>query len=245
MNGGRQPPTMPRQDQPGPDPLPHGAGMLTECIAAIVAQHGPGWRLPRLTALARRCNLGADQAGTAVDELVRRHLVRRLPDGQLYRSSPAEHLTSLEGITGPGTRVDPMGAELTCVSHQVSLCPAPAQIAQVLRIPPSEPVCVVLLEWASGGRPAATARTYLAAHTAGQYLPEGQRASCWPAAMTAELQPPPPPVATRLRLAPGQPAFLVTARFDEAGTARPSAVTATALHPKMFRIVLEPSQLSC
>jgi energy-coupling factor transporter ATP-binding protein EcfA2 len=226
-------------------------------VTALLGPTGSGE-----TTLLRPFNRMNDKvAGEAVDELVTRHPVR-VPDGQLYRSSPAEHLAALEGITGLGTRVDPMGAELTCHSHRASFRPVPTEITRALRIPPGEPACVLQLEWTSNGEPAATATTYLAAHLARQYPPAGwgaaaqagcsleplsapqaadgtQRADCRPVAITVELQPPLPSVAKRLRLAPGQPAFLVTVRFHEVRLARPRAVTAAALRPDMFRITLE------
>ena len=61
-------------------------GVLADRIAASLVHHEPGWRLPRHTALARRYNVSTAEIDAAVDELSTRHLVRRLPDGQLYRA---------------------------------------------------------------------------------------------------------------------------------------------------------------
>ena len=66
--------------------------VLADRIAASLVHHEPGWRLPRHTALARRYNVSTAEIDAAVEELSTRHLVRRLPDGQLYRVSPAEYL---------------------------------------------------------------------------------------------------------------------------------------------------------
>lgn len=41
-------------------------------------------------ALARRYNVSIAEIDTAIGELFRGWLIRRLPDGQLYRASPAE-----------------------------------------------------------------------------------------------------------------------------------------------------------
>src|SRR5215470_16563050 len=96
------------------------AGVLADRMAAALVHHEPGWRLPRLTALARRYNVSVAEVDAAVDELAARHLLRRLPDGQVYRASPAEYLLPLEGLDGLSSSVDPMGGVLTCRSRQAS-----------------------------------------------------------------------------------------------------------------------------
>src|SRR5262245_13366612 len=82
--------------------------------AAVLVHHEPGWRLPRLTALARRYSVSSAEIDAAIEELAARHLVRRLPDGQVYRASPAEYWVPLEGVFGLVSRVDPMGGHLAC-----------------------------------------------------------------------------------------------------------------------------------
>ena len=132
-----------------------------------LAHHEPGWRLPRYSALARRYHVSTTEIDAAVDELAARRLIRRLPDGQLYRASPAEYLIPLEGVGGLVSHVDPMGTELTCRSRQVSWRRVPEDIRWALRIPPSEEVCVVRLAWTVNGEPAAFTVTYLPAGLAG------------------------------------------------------------------------------
>src|SRR3979411_1413446 len=82
-------------------------GVLADRIAAALVHHEPGWRLPRHTALARRYNVSTAEIDAAIDELAARRLIRRLPDGQLYRASPAEYLIPLEGVPGLASHVDP------------------------------------------------------------------------------------------------------------------------------------------
>jgi hypothetical protein len=43
-----------------------------------------------------------------------------LPDGQLYRASPADYWIPAEGAAGLGTRPDPMGGTITCQTLHVS-----------------------------------------------------------------------------------------------------------------------------
>src|SRR5689334_8026805 len=86
------------------------AEVLADRLAMALVHHEPGWRLPRHTVLARRYNVSAAEIDAAVEELVSRHLVRRLADGQVYRASPAEYVIGLEGISGLATRLDAMGA---------------------------------------------------------------------------------------------------------------------------------------
>jgi hypothetical protein len=68
----------------------------------------------------------------------------------------------------------------------------------------------------------------------GELTPVGE-----PRAIHVELQPPPPSVARSLRLAAGQPAALVTVRFDDPEAGRPVALTVAVLRPDLFRIVVE------
>jgi DNA-binding GntR family transcriptional regulator len=143
--------------------------VLADRIAVALAHHEPGWRLPRYSALARRYHVSTAEIDAAVDELAARRLIRRLPDGQLYRASPAEYLIPLEGVGGLVSHVDPMGTELTCRSRQVSWRRVPEDIRWALRIPPSEQVCVVRLAWMANGEPAAFTVTYLPEDMAGAF----------------------------------------------------------------------------
>ncbi|HEX6855145.1 MAG TPA: hypothetical protein VF204_07605 [Streptosporangiaceae bacterium] len=143
------------------------ATVLADRIAAALVHHEPGWRLPRQTALARRYNVSPAEVDAAIGELSARHLIRRLPDGQLYRASPAEYLVSLEGAPGLAALVDPMGGQLDCRSRHVSWRRVPEDIGWSLGVPPGEPACVVRLLWTAGGEPAALATAYLARYVAG------------------------------------------------------------------------------
>jgi hypothetical protein len=251
------------------------AAVLADRIAAALVHHEPGWRLPRQSALARRYNVSPAEVDAAIGELSMRHLIRRLPDGQLYRASPAEYLISLEGA-GLASHIDPMGGEVTCQSRHVSWRRVPEDIGWSLGVPPGEPACVVRLLWTVGGEPAALATAYLARHIAGEptepeavppaalaMLPllarsaagrggdhgPGQRGPrdaadeappAWlPRALFVEMQPPPPAVARSLRLSAGQPAAMLTVRFEDPGSGRPAALTVAVLRPDLFRIVVE------
>ena len=67
------------------------AGVLADRMAAALVHREPGWKLPRRSALARRFSVSLAEIDVAVEELSRRSLLRKLPDGQLYRASPAEY----------------------------------------------------------------------------------------------------------------------------------------------------------
>ena len=239
-------------------------GVLADRIAASLVHHEPGWRLPRHTALARRYNVSTAEIDAAVDELSTRHLVRRLPDGQLYRVSPAEYLIPIEGVPGLGSFADPMGGRIECRSRQASWRQVPEDIGWALRIPPADPVGVVRVQWTANGEPAAFCTTYLLKEMAGPFVnaqdsqgvgglsllpisaparldsehgdlvPVGE-----PRAVHVEMQPPPPSVARSLRLSAGQPAALVTVRFDDPDEDRPVALTIAVFRPDLFRIVVE------
>lgn len=143
------------------EPPRSAAEVLADRIAATLAHREPGWRLPRYTAMARRYRVSTSEIDAAIGELAARHLIRRLPDGQVYRASPAEYLIPLEGAPGLASHVDPMGAELVCRSRQVSWRQVPEEIGWALQIPPSEPACVIRLRWTMNGEPAASTVTYL------------------------------------------------------------------------------------
>ena len=151
-------------------------GVLADRIAAALLHHEPGWRLPRHTALARRYNVSAAEVGSAIDELTDRHLLRRLPDGQVYRASPAEYRLSLEGTSGLTSHVDPMGGELAAKTRYVSRRRAPEDIGRVLGLAPGDSVIVIRCLWTVSGEPAAFSSTYLPERLAG-LLPEFAAAS--------------------------------------------------------------------
>ena len=248
-----------------PEPPRPATAVLADRIAAALVHHEPGWRLPRHTALARRYQVSTAEIDAAVGELTSRHLVRRLPDGQLYRVSPAEYLIPIEGVPGLASRADPMGGELVCRSRQASWRQVPEDIGWALRIPPADPVGVIRVQWTASGEPAAFCTTYLVKEVAGPFIaapgadaaagltllpiaapsarPDAGRGELTPVgeprAVHVEMQPPPPSVARSLRLSAGQPAALVTVRFDERQTGRPVALTVAVLRPDLFRIVIE------
>ena len=137
------------------------AGVLADRMAATLVHHEPGWRLPRLTAMARRFNVSAAEVDAAIDELVARHLLRRLPDGQVYRASPAEYRVPLEGLSGLVSDVDPMGGQLVCKSRQVSRRRPPEDIGRSLGLSAGEPAVAIRCVWTVGGEPGALSASYL------------------------------------------------------------------------------------
>jgi hypothetical protein len=135
--------------------------VLADRMAATLVHHEPGWRLPRLTAMARRFNVSAAEVDAAIDDLAARHLLRRLPDGQVYRASPAEYRVPLEGLSGLTSQVDPMGGQLVCKSRQVSRRRPPEDIGRSLGLEAGEPVLVIRCVWTVGGEPGALSASYL------------------------------------------------------------------------------------
>lgn len=250
--------------------LPAGAAVsvLADRLAAALVHHEPGWRLPRHSALARRYNVSVVEIDGAVEELISRHLVRRLADGQLYRASPAEYVIGLEGVPGLVSYVDAMGGEFACRSRQVTWRLPPEDISWALRLAADQQVCVVRFLWTAGGEPAALCTTYvpddiasrpdegapaglpavlnlmqLTGLTEGPDAASGDAASRpltgLPTALHIELQAPPPSVARSLRLTAGQPAMMVTVRFEDLDSGRPVALTIAVLRPDMFRLVVQ------
>lgn len=248
------------------EPSRAAVGVLADRIAAALIHHEPGWRLPRHTALARRYNVSTAEIDAAVDELATRHLIRRLPDGQLYRVSPAEYFIPIEGVPGLSSHADPMGGEIVCRSRQASWRQVPEDIGWALRIPPADPVGVVRVQWTANGEPAAFSTTYLLKEMAAPFInAQGPTAGLSllpitappsqphpdpgapapvgePRAVHVEMQPPPPSVARSLRLSAGEPAAMVTVRFDDPAEGRPVALTVAVFRPDMFRIVVDSGE---
>ncbi|HXC82920.1 MAG TPA: UTRA domain-containing protein [Trebonia sp.] len=232
-------------------------GVLADRMAAALVHREPGWQLPRRSALARRYNVSMAEIDVAIGELARRALIRRLPDGQLYRASPAEYLIPVEGVGGLSTRLDPMGAEITCQTRHVSQREAPQDVAWTLGVGGETHVRIIRCVWAVDAEPAAVSTTYVPGEVAGPLgdpaaddvdtfqavlrMPLGARPGVAPVtarAVDLELAPPQPSVARSLRLLPGQPAYAVTIRFDDSETGKPAGLTTIALKPDQFRVVI-------
>jgi hypothetical protein len=178
----------------------------------------------------------------------------------LYRASPAHYLIPVQGVTQLGAQVDPMGNEVTRRDRKVSWRRVPEDIARALGIAQSESACaVVRCHWAVNGETAAISTTYLTRDTASRIGPaaglgvsevvdfplrDGLRSPAQadvamaPVAVNVEVGPPPSSLARGLRLAPGQPAALVTVRYDDLASSEPSALMVAALRTDLFRIVV-------
>ena len=239
-----------RGDWHGQAPAPGrspSANLLAERMAAALLHHEPGWRLPRHSALARRYNVTTAEIDAAIELLAARHLLTRLPDGQVFRASPAEYRLALEGLPGFATQVDPMGGEMACQSRMVSRRRPAEDIARALGVPPDHELLTLRCLWTVGGEPAAYSASYLppqmeglAEEFADASSPAGPAARhSRPCAFQVDFQPPAPSVGRSLRLAAGEPAVTVTVRLED--TAQPGviALTVAVLRPDLFRIVVE------
>jgi DNA-binding GntR family transcriptional regulator len=241
--------------QPTPPPGETGAArastVLADRMAAALVHREPGWRLPRRTALARRYNVSLTEIDAALGDLARRSLVRRLPDGQLYRASPADYWIPVEGAGGLGTRLDPMGGTIACQTRHVSRREAPQDVAWALHLPSGAPIRVVRCVWVSDGDPVAVSTAYLNESLddedtepvqEGEFPSLGSVLNTLPAAaVSVEMSPPQPSIARSLRLAPGQPVITVTVRFDDTATGEPAGLTVVMLKPELFRIAIDTS----
>ena len=230
------------------------AGVLADRIAAALVHREPGWRLPRRSALARRYNVSLTEIDAALTDLARRSLVRRLPDGQLYRASPADYWIPVEGAGGLGTRLDPMGTTITRQTRHVSRREAPQDVAWALGLPARAPIRVVRCVWSAEGDPAAVSTAYLhkGAHDgdpeadqeadpeSGSF--ESVLTDARAAAVSVEMSPPQPAVARSLRLSPGQPVITVTVRFDDPATGIPAGLTVVMLKPELFRVAIDTAE---
>jgi Bacterial regulatory proteins, gntR family len=251
------------------DPEQRHGGVLADRMAAALVHREPGWRLPRRSALARRYNVSLTEIDVAISDLTRRSLVRRLPDGQLYRASPADYWIPVEGAGGLATRLDPMGTAITCQTRHVSRREAPQDVAWALGLTAGTPIRVVRCVWSAAGDPAAVSTAYLhetadaadggvgGAGGAGGVGPEAAAESepelasfdavlsseLPAAAVSVEMSPPQPAVARSLRLSPGQPVITVTVKFDDPATGDPAALTVVMLKPELFRVAVDTTEV--
>jgi DNA-binding GntR family transcriptional regulator len=248
--------------QVGPHPVRTSPAKATEVLAdrmaAALVHREPGWRLPRRSALARRYDVSLSEIDAAITDLARRSLVRRLPDGQLYRASPADYWIPVEGSAGLVTRLDPMGSSIVCQARHVSRRAAPQDVAWALGLPAGTPIRVIRCVWSTDGDPAAVSAAYLhepPPERDGDLEPDqeaGRELVSFDsvlkdrpaAAVSVELSPPQPAVARSLRLAPGQPVITVTVRFDDPATGTPAGLTVVMLKPELFRVAIDTTEPS-
>ncbi len=226
----------------GPGTQGPAAGVLADRMAAALVHREPGWKLPRRSTLARRFNVSVAEIDVAVAELSRRSLLRKLPDGQLYRASPAEYQIPIEGLAGLSTTVDPMGSAIVCQARHVSARPAPQDICWALGLTPGTQVRVIRCLWTSGGFPAAMSTAYLP-QSPGSREPAGRVSapqdedgeSAWAATFDELLSTPPSEPADHA--GPAGPA-------GPAGGDGPDGAGAAAGHPAALNVELCPPQPS-
>jgi DNA-binding GntR family transcriptional regulator len=201
--------------------------VLADRMAAALVHREPGWKLPRRSALARRFSVSVAEIDVAVEELSRRSLLRKLPDGQLYRASPAEYQIPIEGVAGLSTTLDPMGSSITCQAKHVSRRQAPQDISWALGLGLGTQVRVIRCLWTSGGSPVAMSTAYVPQAPGSQpppgrvsALPQADAESSWVPAFDEVLSEPPPdavepeagieaarPAALNVELRPPQPSI--------------------------------------
>jgi DNA-binding GntR family transcriptional regulator len=173
----------------------------------------------------------------------------------LYRASPADYWIPVEGASGLGTRLDPMGGTFACQTRHVSTREAPQDVAWALHLPCGAPIRVIRCVWVSGGDPAAVSTANLneplasdddtePGQEADQEFPSlGSVLNALPAAaVSMEMSPPQPSIARSLRLSPGQPVITVTIRFDDTATGEPAGLTVVMLKPELFRVAIDTSE---
>ncbi len=255
--------------QPRRNPRERPRGVLTNRLAAALVNHEPGWRLPRLSVLAKQYETTSDLLAEAISDLIARGLIRRTPEGQLCRASPAHYVLPFGGsLPDLQARAVPAGGDLGIKSRSVSVHPVRDDIEWALQISSHEPASILQLLWTVGGQPAAITATYLApkqaeslithvdaaeADTIRVVLPltpleagTGQnvdRHSCLvPSALHTEMQQPPRWAAQALGLTACQRAVLITTRYDDARDGRPVALTVAVLRPELFRITIASGQ---
>jgi hypothetical protein len=242
--------------------------VLTNRIAAALANHEPGWRLPRLSVLARQYDATSELLAAAIAELAARRLIRRTSAGRFCRATPALYVLPFGGsLHGLRARADPVAGDLSVKSRSVSVHPVRDDIRCVLQIASDEPARILQLVWAVGGEPAAITATYLAPQLAGSLIsgldpaePDGMCAvlpltplaggeeldvagPSWlvPLALHAEMEQPPRWAAQALGLTACQRAVMISTRYDDMRDGKPVALTIAVLRPDLLRVTIASS----
>jgi hypothetical protein len=242
--------------------------VLTDRIAAALANHEPGWRLPRLSVLARQYDVTSELLTAAIGELAARGLIRRTSAGRFCRASPAHYTLPFGGsLHGLRARADPVAGDLSVKSRSVSPHPVRDDIKGVLHIASDEPAWTLQLVWAVGGEPAAITATYLAPQLAELVIAEPDPAeldgTCavlpltplagghvqdvarpsWllPRALQTETQQPPRWAAQALGMTACQRAVMISTRYDDMRDGKPAALTIAVLRPDLLRVTIASS----
>jgi hypothetical protein len=209
---------------------------LADRLAATLIAREPGWRLPRRGTLARKHHAELDELDTALGELVQRALVRRLPDGQLYRASQDAAWIPVEGVSGLATRLDPMGNAIDCASRQVSQDSAPPEVALLLGLAPDAVVSSVRTVWSAADVPAASAVAYRAdGDSAGDNSGFAERLTVVSARV--EVGQAEADTVSALGLAPDALVVKVTAAFSDGDSI--AGIAIVALRAELFRVAVE------
>jgi hypothetical protein len=81
------------------------------------------------------------------------HQHRRL--GAAHRASPAEYLITLEGVSGLGARIGPMGSAIACAAQHIWRRRSAEDIGQMLGRPSGHQATMIRRAWTADGKPAA------------------------------------------------------------------------------------------
>lgn len=215
-----------------------GGDALADRMASALTDREPGWRLPRRSAFAKRYGVAIGDIDAAIADLVRRSLIRRLPDGQLYRASPASHWIPVEGAEGLATRLDPMGNTISRQTRQVSRGEAPPEVRDALGQPPGSQLRIVRCVWMADDDPVAVSVAYLPG-PAGADEDDTALGSLRAVSVRVEMTLPLPEAARALGVPAGQPLITALVTFGGAAEGGPGAVTVVTLKPELFRVAID------
>ena len=232
--------------------------VLASRIAATVAHHEPGWRLPRVSVLARYYGVKPAHIAAAMNELGGRRIVRRLQDGQFVRASPADYMIPL--ATGPGmsVRILPIAGSPACRSAAISRQLADHDISWALGVEPDTVIEVLKAVYAVGNQVVGISTTYATALPAAlvadvrqlecaAILPlviaVNERATAADAGLAQvvqlEFSHPPPGIASGLGLGASEQAIIIAVRVDNPDAGRPAGLTVATLRPDCFRLSVQ------
>jgi hypothetical protein len=240
--------------------------VLTNRIAATLMHHDPGWRLPRMTALARHYNVSTDLIAAAVDELVARRLLRRLPDGRACRRSPAHYVLPLAHQARLHVNTEAIDSDLSLKTWTASWSPVRDDVRRTLGLRPGDLACTLQLLWTAVGEPAAVATTYVTKdlaeaviaavrangsisvimtlpvqHAGSDGHDAGAVALARPRTLQVEVQQPPPWAARPLGLAACEQAGLITVGYRGPEASTTAALTIAVLRLEALQISIASS----
>jgi len=237
--------------QPGPVPPTRYQEIADELATELVGL-APGTRVAGEHSISRRFGVGRAAARSAVQELERRLLVRRVQGSGTFVNRRIDYVISHSLRPSWHGTVAAAGAHPRTVVRDIACTPLPAEVAARLARPAGSPAYRLVRQSYIDDLLASCTHEWLprevveelelAMHTVeslDEVLRQLGRVSPVRAWCRVSLDVPPPEVLLRLRMEASQPAWLVESVSRDAVTAAPVMCSSAWMRADAVRVVVE------